>query len=431
MSVPAPSSAGPPPAAARRAANRHAPKRRQGAAFWLVAVTFAAAMAFSTVPSPLYALYQAQDHFSAFTVTIVFAVYAVGVVASLLLAGHVSDWVGRKRVLISAIALEVLAAVVFAVWPQVAGLLVARFVTGLGVGMLTATATAYLHDLHRLTRPGQGTGRFEIVSSAANIGGLGLGPLLAGALAQFAPEPLLTPYVLFAIALLLSVIAISVSPETVVPPPERPRYRPQRISVGQGAHTRYLAAAGAAFSAFAIYGLFTSLAAGFVEGTLGVSNHLVIGAVIFVMFAASALAQIASGWLPPGSRLAVGIVAEALGLVVLALGMEGASLVLFLIGAAIAGLGAGVLFKTAIGTVSRLATERTRGESLAGLFLIAYLGLIGPVVGLGVATQFLPELTALLWFTGALLAVLVAVAVVARIGSRRPRLVRVLESEGR
>jgi MFS family permease len=149
------------------------PTRLFGQGFWLIATIFVTAMAFSTIPTPLYSLYQARDGFS----TIVFAVYVLGVLTSLLLAGHVSDWMGRKNVLIAALLLEVVAAMLFLAAPALPVLIVARFVTGLGVGMLTATATAHLHELHTAHRPGASSQRFEVVSTAANIGGLGLGPL--------------------------------------------------------------------------------------------------------------------------------------------------------------------------------------------------------------------------------------------------------------
>jgi MFS family permease len=167
--------------------------RRHGAGFWLVAFSLLTAMAFSAVPSPLYPLYQHRDHFSTFMVTVVFAVYAVGVVISLLLAGHVSDWVGRKRVLIPALALEAIAAVLFLLWPQLPVLIVARLINGVSMGLITATATAHLHELHTRHRPGAAPTRFEMVSTAANIGGLGVGPLVAGFLAQDVTQPLRVP----------------------------------------------------------------------------------------------------------------------------------------------------------------------------------------------------------------------------------------------
>ncbi len=255
-----------PDGVAPRAPGRRA--RRYGSGFWLAAAAFLTAMAFSTIPTPLYALYRQRDGFSSFIVTVVFAVYAVGVIASLLLAGHVSDWMGRRRVLIPALAIEVLAAVLFLVWPALPGLIVARFVSGLGIGVITASATAYLRDLHSLSRPGAGAGRFELVSTAANLGGLGVGTLVSGALAQFARSPLAVPYGVFAGLLLLAIVGLGLAPETVRPPAARPRYRPQRVSFGQGGRSTTIMAAGGAFVGFAVFGLFTSLAPGFVGATL-------------------------------------------------------------------------------------------------------------------------------------------------------------------
>ncbi|WP_433726337.1 MFS transporter [Actinoplanes sp. CA-051413] len=388
---------------------------RHGTGFWLIAAVFAISMAFSAVPTPLYPLYQQQDGFSPFTVTVVFAVYAVGVVTSLLLAGHVSDWVGRKRVLLPALALEAVAAVLFLLWPALPGLLIARFVTGLGVGMITATATAYLLELHVAHRPHAGRGRFELISAAANLGGLGTGTLVAGALAQFVDAPLRTPYLVFLVLLALSAVAVAATPETVVAPAVAPRYRPQRIRVAAADRLGYAVAAAGAFAGFAVFGLFTSLAPSFVAGSLHHPGRLLAGVVVFLVFGAAAATQAGSTLLSPAHRFTAGLAAEAAGLVVLGAGMHLSSLALFLLGGAVAGGGAGLLFKSAVGAVAAMAEPAVRGEALAGLFLIAYLGLIGPALGLGIATHFLPATTAMLWFSGVLLVLLGVTAVSSRV----------------
>jgi len=391
---------------------------RHGTGFWLIAAVFVVAMAFSTVPAPLYPIYQRQDGFTSFTVTIIFAVYAVGVVTSLLLAGHVSDWVGRKRILLPALGLEAFAALLFLFWPTLPGLLVARFSTGLGVGMITATATAFLLELHAAHRPQAGRGRFELVSAAANLGGLGSGTLVAGALAQYVTAPLRTPYVVFLVLLALSAVAVAAVPETVTAPDVPPRYRPQRIRVAPNDRLGYATATAGGFVAFAVFGLFTSLAPSFVAGALHHPGRLLAGVVAFLVFGAGAAAQAGSGSLPAAWRFRTSLLAEAAGLLVLAAGMWAASLALFLLGGAIAGAGAGLLFKSAVGTVSGMAAPQWRGEALAGLFLIAYLGLVGPVLGLGIATRYVPATTAMLWFTGVLLAVLAGIGVAARTNRR-------------
>ncbi|RPE47152.1 putative MFS family arabinose efflux permease [Streptomyces sp. Ag109_O5-1] len=388
--------------------------RRHGAGFWLIASAFVTAMAFSTVPTPLYPLYQARDGFSTFTVTIVFAVYALGVLASLLLAGHISDWIGRRKVLITALTLELVAAALFLTQPSLPLLLLARLVTGLGVGMLTATATAHLHELHTAHRPDASPQRFEIVSTAANIGGLGFGPLIAGLLAQYLDAPLRLPYLVFGALLLISIAAVALTPETVQVQSVRPAYRPQRISTNHGDPAGYVAAAAAGFASFAVFGLFTSLAPGFVGHTLHHPSRALTGLTVFAVFGASAAAQTLTSRLDATLRRNIGLYAQAAGATALAVGMHTASLTLFLVAGITAGIGAGVLFKSAVGTVVAMATPAKRGEALAGLFLISYLGLALPAIAIGIATRYTTMTTAMTWFTAVLLALLTTAGLLAR-----------------
>jgi len=343
----------------------------------------------------------------------VFAVYAVGVLTSLLFAGHVSDSVGRKRVMTSALALELLAAALFLAAPSLPVLIVARLVTGLGVGMLTATATAHLQELHNAHRPGASMRRFEIVSTAANIGGLGLGPLAAGVLAQYLGAPLRLPYAVFGVLLLTGVVAIALTPETVRKPAVRPAYRPQRVGAGLG-ERGYLGTAAAGFASMAVFGLFTSLAPGFVGGTLHHPSHALAGLIVFTVFGAAAAAQVLTGRLGDRTRWTVGLLAQAVGMVVLAVALHIASLPVFVLAAITAGVGAGMLFKSAVGHVAGTAAVARRGEALAGLFLASYLGLALLPVGLGVASRSMTVTTATTWFTGVVLALLAAVAVLTR-----------------
>jgi MFS family permease len=145
--------------------------RSHARGFWIVGYVFAVTMAFSTIPAPLYVLYQARDHFGALLVTVIFAAYAVGVMASLFLAGHISDWLGRRRMVATAVSVNILSGIVFLAWPAVPGLITGRVISGISIGMLTATATAYLSELHAAARPGQPGRRAEVVAIAANLGG--------------------------------------------------------------------------------------------------------------------------------------------------------------------------------------------------------------------------------------------------------------------
>ena len=128
-------------------------RRHYGLGFWAVALTFLTLAAFTTLPSPLYALYEARDGLSEFEVTVIYAAYAIGVIGALALAGHLSDWYGRRRLLIPAAGFTIVSALVFLTWKSLPGLLVGRVLAGVSIGLASSTATAYLAELHARHRP--------------------------------------------------------------------------------------------------------------------------------------------------------------------------------------------------------------------------------------------------------------------------------------
>jgi MFS family permease len=380
---------------------------RTGLGLWAVAFAFTTAMAFTTVPTPLWGIYAQRDRFSSLTVTIVFAAYALAVALSLFLAGHLSDWYGRRRVLMPALALEILAGVVFLVWSSLPGLLIARVLSGLGVGAVTATATAWMTELGRARGR-----RAQVVATGANLGGLGLGALIAGVLAQSAGHPLRIPFVVFVGALLPACAALSAAPETHPLQRPRPRYRPQRVSVPARSRRRFFAAALGAAITFAVFGLLTSLAPSFLAGTLHQPSHALAGAVAFAAFATAAIAQTLSASRTTRQLLAAAIPAllAGLGLLTIALWLPAPSLGAFLAGDIVIGAGSGLMFKGATATVAEVSTDAHRAEALAGLFLAAYLGLAGPVIGLGALTQIASTRVSMLVFAGLLSAGIIAAA---------------------
>ncbi|WP_134121058.1 MFS transporter [Kribbella kalugense] len=386
--------------------------------FWVIAAAFLTTMAFSTIPTPLYAIYQQRDGFPTYVITVIFASYAVGVMASLYLAGHVSDWLGRRRVALLAVLAEALSAVIFLVWPAVPGLLVARFICGVGVGVLTATATAHLSELRQIARPGEDPSRSALISSMVNLGGLAFGPLVGGLLAQYVSSPLQRPYEIFLVLLLLSAIGIALVPETVERLEERPAYRPQRVALPSSARPLFFASAMGAFAAFAIFGLFTSLAPTFLAGVLHHTSRLLAGVVTFAVFIAGAASQAVFVRLSRPQQLRLGLVAMSVGLVGVAIGGLIPNLWLFVIGGVVAGAGVGLVFRGAVATAASLADPSSRGEVLAALFLIAYAGLAIPVLAIGLGIAFLPAEVALVLFS-ALILILVNAAVIRMLAAQR------------
>ena len=186
-------------------------------AIGIVASTFAVAMAATTVITPLYPGYVAEFGLSSLEVTIVFAAYGAAVMLGLALFGRLSDHYGRKPPLGAALCVAIASMVVFLLAQGIGALLLGRVLIGLTAGVYTGTCTAWLVDLcpDRV--------RAAKIAIAANLGGLGLGPLLGGVLAQWAPRPLRLVYAVELVLLVLGLIAHRWMPETVRARAVRPR----------------------------------------------------------------------------------------------------------------------------------------------------------------------------------------------------------------
>jgi hypothetical protein len=371
---------------------------RHDLGFWAVAFTFVVLLAFSTVPSPLYILYAHRDHFSSFMITVIYAAYAVGVIASLFLASHLSDVHGRRPHLLAAVALAIASDAVFLAWPSLAGLFVGRILCGLSVGLAVSTATAWINELHRARNPRSSGARAQFTATAANLGGLGLGALAAGLLAQLAAGPLTLPYLVFLSLLLVAGLAAGLSPETRQRAAVLPAYRPQRITVPSDARPRFFAALLGAFLAFAVLGMFIGLAGTFLATAVHQTSLALSGAAVFVVFGVGvALLAVTSTW-TARRLIAVGVplTIAGLALTVLAAWLPAPNLTLFLLGGALIGAGGSAIFKGTIGTVAAIAPAGALGEALSGLFLAGYAGLSLPVVAIGVALEFLTTRATLL-----------------------------------
>src|SRR5580692_2701126 len=214
-----------PPQVSSRPGTDHRGQMRRRIAFWLLALVLTSTMLGTTLPTPLYVIYQSRWHFSAALVTVTFAVYAAAVIATLLLAGRSSDLAGRRPVLAVALGASALSTVVFILAPGLGALIAARIVSGLSAGLMTGTATATLTELI----PASASRRGSLVATAANMAGLGLGPLVAGLFAQYAPHPTTLVFEAYLAVLAVAGLTLLLVPETV-----RRRRRPTLRFAGLG-----------------------------------------------------------------------------------------------------------------------------------------------------------------------------------------------------
>ncbi|PWJ54855.1 Predicted arabinose efflux permease, MFS family [Quadrisphaera granulorum] len=394
-------------------------RRRTAAA----AFAFWATMLGTTLPTPLYGLYTQRLGLTALLQTTVFATYAVGVIVALISAGQASDRFGRRPVLAVGLGAAAASAVVFLLPVSVPGLLTGRVLSGLSAGLFTGAATALVAELVPHSAAGNPAGRStrtaSLVATAANIGGLGSGPLLAGAVAQLGWAPLVVPYVLHLVLLALAGAALAVVPETVTTPrAQRPPWRPLRPAVPPQTRAAFVPAAVSGFAGFACLGLYSAAEPRVLSQLLGVSAPLAAGAVAALIFAASVSGQVVTASLPPARVLPAGCAALLVGTGLLAASLELASLPLLLLATVVLGAAQGACFRAGVAEVGASAPPQRRAEVVSTLFVVFYVAISLPVVGVGALADTAGLRTAVLALAG-LVSVLAVAALVVLLTRRR------------
>jgi predicted MFS family arabinose efflux permease len=364
----------PPPAAAPRRTTLSPPF-----AYALVAAIIGLALFASGTPSPLYGTYRELWGFSPLVLTLVYATYAFGVLATLIVAGRVSDEVGRRPVLLAALTALMGASVLFMVADSVVWLFVARAIQGLATGLALSAASASLLDLHPNRDP-VGVGLTNGVASAA---GLGLGVLVSALFVELLPAPRVLPYVALFVLFAITVAGVARMPEPVVAR-SRPRLTPQRPGVPAAVRGPFALAALALLSSWSVAGLFLSLGPQ-LSGTLfHTSDHLVAGVGVFTLAASAAASQVVFGRVAPWLGAALGSIALATGLLLIVLSAATDSSGVYLAGAIIGGGGFGVAFLGGLRVLSAAIPPAHRAEVMSAFYVVAYASLSLPAIAAGV-----------------------------------------------
>jgi len=370
------------------------------AGFAAATYAFWATMVGTTLPTPLYVRYQERFGFSELMVTVIFATYAAGVIAALLLLGRLSDQAGRRPVLALGLAASALSAVMFLIAQGLPLLLVGRLISGFSAGIFTGTATATLVDL----APSGREARATLVAAMVNMGGLGCGPLLAGLLVGTGSLPLRLSYWVDLGLLAPAVVAVLLMPEPVSRT-AKVKLRPQALRVPREVRAVFIRAGLAAFAGFAVLGLSTAVSPAFLGRVLSVHSEVVVGVVVFAVFAASTGGQLLLEVVPDRLALPAGCGGLIAGMAVFAFGLADSSLARLVTGAMLAGVGQGLSFRAGLAGVNEASPSEQRAEVASSFFVVAYLAISVPVIGEGVLAEASTLRTAGLVFAGVVAAV--------------------------
>lgn len=348
-----------------------------------VTYAFLVVMVGTTLPTPLYPIYGATYGLSALMITIIYAVYAIGVIGGLLVFGNLSDRIGRRYILIPGVIVSAASSLVFLFANGLTPLFIGRVLSGLSAGLFTSTATAALVNL----APSRKQGRASMIASGVNMLGLGLGPLLAGILAQYLPYPMRLVFVVDLVILIPAFLAVWFMVEPIKAK-QKFQLKVQKLSVPPEIRTTFIRAVIPVFAGFSMLGLFTAVSPTFLQEVLNFDNKAVLGVIVFSTFCASAIGQLLFTNTSDHAILTLGSAVLIIGILFVGIALEIHSLVILLVGAIISGVGQAFSFRAGLASVNAKVSSEKRGEVTSSFFTIAYIALAIPVIGIGLLAKW-------------------------------------------
>ncbi len=346
------------------------------AAFAGSGAVFAALYVAAGAPTPLLVVFEQQWGFPAWVLTVAFASYALGLLAALLVAGSLSDHVGRRPVLIGSLVGELGAMLMFVFAADIGWVIAARTIQGIATGAATSAFSASVVEHAPEHRKKLAT----IITSIAPAGGLGLGALLTGAAVQFSTHASVLVFTALAVIMVIGTGVVAFSAETVSPQPGTARSLAPHVSVPRAARREFVASIPVHMAAWMLAGLFMGLVPTILRDLLGLHSGLLNGATVFVQPAAAAVAGLSLGRLAPRRTILVGGVGVLLGTAVNMTGVATAALPLLWLGGLIGGVGVGASFSGALRTITPLAQPHQRAGLFAAVYLVAYLSFGVPAI---------------------------------------------------
>lgn len=373
------------------------PFLNQWGGFIAVASALTLGFATSSLPTPLYPLYQTHWGLQPSGLTYIYALYMGGVLLALLFLGRLSDAIGRYAVLCISLVLMTVGLLMSGVASGINTLLVARGIIGAANGLMTTAGALALVDAH----PSNDRRVASVTTSAAIAVGVGLGPLLSGLMAQTGFAPLRLSYFVVSLMTLGNLwlawrcrhtlrkhtgnrARLSISPKLALP--------------DRSTRTPFLLASAASFTMFAGGSLFASLIPSYLYDLFPFTGPIVPGLAFLIMAAGSAITQFSQRDINPVKGLKLGLTMLMLFLISLMIGIWTDSAAAFIAAVIFAGVGQGLCFMAATMLAGLNSDETRRSSNMATYFAIAYIGAAVPVMALGWMADLLGVTPAVLGF---------------------------------
>jgi MFS family permease len=345
-----------------------------GTVLAFVGITFAAG-----APSPLFVLLQQEWAFPSWMLSLAFAIYAITLLLTLLVAGSLSDHIGRRPLLIGAMVVEIASMMLFIVAPNIGWIIAARAIQGIATGAATSTFSATIVEYapERFKRAG------ALIASVAPVGGLALGALATGFAVQFTTVPSLIVFGFLAVLFVAGALVVIASPETVTRRPGALASLIPRLSIPRAARRDFAASLPVFISTWMLAGLFLGLAPSIIRGIFDIDSGLVNGIVVALQPAAGAVAAVAFGRVAPRKVIPLATLAVIAGIALVLIAVSAHVFPLMFVGAIVGGSGFGAAFSASLRTLAPLAEPHERAELFSAIYLVNYLSYGAPALVAG------------------------------------------------
>jgi MFS family permease len=354
---------------------------RGARAAWVAALAITGLYTLSTLPTPLYVIYRETFGFSQITLTLVYATYVLGTVGCMLFLGRLSDQIGRRPVVLSSFGLGIIAAVVFVFARSLPWLYAGRILTGCAIALVSGAGVAWIGE----ARPERDKQRATQMAIGANFFGLGLGPLIAGLLAQFAPAPLRLCYLIFIVLMIPVAVVVFRSEGTVEQPkPLTESEIGPRLGVPHEIRKKFISPAITAFAAFAVLGFYTALIPSVLDQSLHDKNHATAGAIVAELYFAGVIVIAMTPALDRARGLLYGLWLMLPGTALLVISQARHSLAVLIVGTALTGIATGLAYRFSLQAVHEIAPEDRQSEVISSYLIVCYAAISVPVIGVGV-----------------------------------------------
>ncbi|MFD2616056.1 acetolactate synthase small subunit [Terrilactibacillus laevilacticus] len=373
-------------------------------AFWLVAYSLFITLLGTNIPSPLLAVYRTTWHLSPSMVTLLFAIYAIVVIPTIIISGQLSDQLGRRKLLIPGVFFTIIGSLFFVLSNNIEMLLISRVFQGLSVGMLNGVAVAALTELDVK----QNRIKAAFVGAMAVTVGNALGPILSGFLGEYAPLPTKLSYLIHILLAVPGFIGLLYMSEKVRP---RKTIQLHKPSVPKTIRGRFYLSGMTSFVAWSIMSLMLSVIPSYTNQLVGSSNLVISGSIVALVLIISTVSQIILKKLPVQNLVLIGYLLLILGLGALVLTLVTQSLFLLFLTTILIGFGHGPTFAGSLALTNNISPDKQRGDIIASFYVLTYLGVSIPVLGLGFIAHWIGLINAIEYYS-VLMTVMIIVSMV-------------------